>query len=361
MNRNRFRYRSYQEENQWISGQGRDYHRGGNRFNSNYHRNRQNHLHGQRTFQSNRSSYLSRSYTSHHTNNYQSQTNRQNYHRNTNNRNRNYNYNSNYNYNNKNNNYRYNYNYNYNNNFNRGRNTNRNYNTNRYYTRQTQYPYRGDSYDSRYNYNQRRFRNSNKFNNSKRHSKPKAVIFKRKSKYRKVNPTISMVKNGNKNVLIPIMDDNSGAYKILSHNDYLHLICMFLNLNELLTKFVLLSKFYYVFIKSNDSGYVGRKIFNTCLNHSFPNFLNDMKINGNEFKTNVSYQKNIFQLLTNWKYFIQYQTQFGRVSLDEKFPRRNVDLCNLLSCSSNCSIIIYWLKRVCVMTHLCYDTKNDNE
>ena len=119
-----------------------------------------------------------------------------------------------------------------------------------------------------------------------------------------------MLKNGNKNVLLPIMDDNSGGYKILLHNDYLQLICMFLNLNEWLTKFVLLSKFYYLFIKSNDRGghgHISRKIFNTCLNHSFPNFLNGMKINGNEFETNVSYQKNIFQLLANWRYFVQYQ------------------------------------------------------
>ena len=285
-NKNSFRYRSYQEENRWISRQERDYHRG-NRFNTNYHRNR------------------------------------------------NYNYNSNYNYNNHNNN-------------NNNNNNNYNYNNNRYYTHQRQYSYRADKNDSR--------NNINKLNNSKRHSKPKAPVVKRKPKYRKVNPIVSMLKtNGNKNVLIPIMDDNSGAYKILLHNDYLQLICMFLNLNDLLTKFVLLSKFYYLIIKSNDSGghgnYVGRKIFNTCLNHSFPNFLNDMKINGNKFETNVSYQKHIFQLLTHWKYFIQHQKQsiFGHVSssLSKNFPqRKHADLYHLLSCSDYSSIIIYWLKKV---------------
>ena len=378
-NRNRFRYRSYQEQNRWISRQRHDdYH-----HNNSYHGNSQDSPHGQRTFQSNRNLYLSRNYNykSHDTNNYQSQSKRRNYYQNRNNRNRNFNSNYNYNYNynahnNKNRNYRYNYNYNYN-------NYNYNYtNSNRYYnyTRQRQYTYRRDNYNynsHNNNYNQRRFRNNSNYNFNKRRasnnvtksSKPNgatataAVIVKRtrKSKYRKVSPTVSMLKNVKQSVLIPIMDDNSGAYKILLHSDYLQLICVFLNFNELLTKFVLLSKFYYVFIKSNDSGhdYVSRKIFDTCVNHTFPNFLNDMKIKGDEFKTNVLYQRNICKLLTNWKYFVQHQKQLGAVSRSKEFPWQNIDLCNLLSCS-NCSIIIYWLKRVCFMTHLNYVLRHLN-
>ena len=382
------KYRSYQEQNRWISRQRHDYPRGNRWININYHRNREDRQRAQHTFQSNSNSYHSRTYTSHYRNNHRSRAKRRNYYQNTNNRNRNYtsyNYHSNYNYNYNNNvnsnNYRYNYNYNYNYNHNNPNNFDSGRNINRYYTRQGQYryPYRRDNYDSRNTYNQRirRFRNNNKLNkrrssnNVNKSSKlPKAATTassnvkrtvvvgrRRKSKYRKVSPIVSMVKQGKKNVLIPIRDDNSNGYKILLHNDYLQLICMFLNLNELLTKFVLLSKFYYVFIKSNDSSgdgygtYVSRKIFDTCLNNTFPNFLNDTGINGNKFKTNILYEKNICKMLTNWNYFLQHQRQLRYVSHYQKAYWRNVDLCNLLSCC-NSSIIIYWLKRVSVMNQV---------
>ena len=167
----------------------------------------------------------------------------------------------------------------------------------------------------------------------------------KKAKYRKVSysAAVSMSKNGQDNILIPIIDDNSGAYKILLHNDYLQLICIFFDVKDLLTKFVLLSKFYYMFIKSNDDNRLKRRIFETCLNYTFPNFFNDMKINGNNFKTNAIYQRYIGKLLTNWKHFIKVQRLLHNIPPN---GRGNHDLYSLVSCD-NCSIIIYWLKRVC--------------
>ena len=137
---------------------------------------------------------------------------------------------------------------------------------------------------------------------------------------------------------------------ILLHSDYLQLICIFLDLKDLLTKFVLLSKFYYMFINSNDDNRLKRRIFDTCLNYTFPNFLNNMKINKNNFKTNAIYQRYISKLLTNWKYFIKVQGLLHNIPPN---GRGNHDLYSLVSCD-NSSIIIYWLKRVC----LCFEAVN---
>ena len=189
--------------------------------------------------------------------------------------------------------------------------------------------------------------------NEERKEKEKVKGRKYASKYRKVSAVVNMLKNVQENVSMGIMDDNinSGAYKILLHCDYVQSICIFFDVKDLLTKFVLLSKFYYMFIKSNDDNRLKRRIFETCLNYTFPNFFNDMKINinGNKFETNAIYQRNISKLLTNWKYFIKFQRSQSLHNIPPNITsngRGNHDIYSLVSCD-NSSIIIYWLKRVC--------------
>ena len=88
-------------------------------------------------------------------------------------------------------------------------------------------------------------------------------------------------------------------HKVLFHKDYIHLICLFLDIKDIFSRICLLSSMHYKLLTSNKDSL---RLIKKCLSYDFGNILSLFNIKFDNIK-------NIHKFYDNWNYLIECATK----------------------------------------------------